>query len=94
VLGITWRRSARAALNEILAYIAEHDPAAARQLRGRVLHSVELARSHPELFRKGRLPDTREIVAHPNYIVVYRVRPGRIQVLSVVHARREYPPAQ
>lgn len=94
MLRITWRRSARAALNEILAYIAERDPAAARQLRGRILHSVELARSHPELFRSGRLPDTREIVAHPNYIVVYRVQTGRIQVLSVLHARREYPPTE
>jgi plasmid stabilization system protein ParE len=40
------------------------------------------------------LPDTREIVAHPNYVVVYRILKTRVRVLNVLHARREYPPAQ
>lgn len=36
------------------------------------------------------MPDTREIVAHPNYIVVYRVLPDRIQVVEVLHSRQQY----
>lgn len=38
-----------------------------------------------------RIPGCREIVAHPNYIVVYRVELDHIEVLRVMHARQEYP---
>ena len=33
---------------------------------------------------------TREIVVHPNYLVVYRVT-DRIEIVTVLHARQEYP---
>ena len=49
------------------------------------------AAEHPYLYRTGRVPGTREIVAHPNYIVVYRVTAERIEVVRVLHARQEYP---
>ncbi|WP_354043151.1 type II toxin-antitoxin system RelE/ParE family toxin [Devosia sp. UYZn731] len=34
---------------------------------------------------------TRELVVHPNYIVVYRVLTDQIDIVSVLHARQEYP---
>jgi plasmid stabilization system protein ParE len=40
------------------------------------------------------VPGTREIIAHPNYIVIYQVMAERIEVVSVLHARQEYPPRQ
>ena len=43
------------------------------------------------MYRSGRVPGTREIIAHPNYIVVYQVMAERIEVVSVLHARQEYP---
>ena len=33
----------------------------------------------------------RELVAHPNYIVVYRVTDDAIEIVNVVHARQKYP---
>ena len=33
-----------------------------------------------------RAPGLREIVAHPNYLVLYR-----IEVVAIVHSRREFP---
>lgn len=33
----------------------------------------------------------REIVAHPNYIVYYRVTAHCIEVVNVIHTRREFP---
>ncbi|WP_265258179.1 hypothetical protein [Verminephrobacter aporrectodeae] len=38
-----------------------------------------------------RVPGLREIVAHPNYIVLYRVAADRIEIINRVHARREFP---
>ncbi|PLC48822.1 type II toxin-antitoxin system mRNA interferase toxin, RelE/StbE family [Pollutimonas subterranea] len=46
---------------------------------------------HPYLYKPGRISGTREIVAHPNYIVVYKVTYSTIEVMNVVHARQQYP---
>jgi plasmid stabilization system protein ParE len=34
---------------------------------------------------------TREAIVHPNYILVYRVGEKAVEIVAVVHARREYP---
>ena len=47
---------------------------------------------HPYLFPSSdRAPGLREIVAHPNYIVMYRVAAERIEIVNVVHARQQFP---
>ncbi|GBL53588.1 hypothetical protein PCLA_01f0743 [Pseudomonas citronellolis] len=46
---------------------------------------------HPYLYRHGRVPGTREVVVHPNYILVYRIDAECIEVISVLHSRQEYP---
>ncbi|EKI21650.1 stability determinant [Escherichia coli TW15901] len=33
----------------------------------------------------------RETVAHPNYIILYRVTISGIEIVNVVHARRQFP---
>ncbi|SAL88110.1 translation repressor RelE [Caballeronia choica] len=38
------------------------------------------------------MPGTREVVAHPNYKVVYVIEPGHIEVIAVVHTRQQWPP--
>lgn len=45
------------------------------------------------MYRRGRLPDTREAVVHPNYILIYQVGIDSVEVLNVIHSRRQYPPA-
>ena len=46
---------------------------------------------HPYLFRPGRVAGTRELVAHPNYIVVYRVTATAVEIVNILHARQHYP---
>lgn len=91
MLPIFWRESAHGDLREIIRYIAEESPQAARRMKSVIEDAILPAAEHPYLFRPGRVPGTREIVAHPNYIVVYRVAAERIEVTSVLHARQEYP---
>lgn len=44
------------------------------------------------MHRPGRIIGTREAVVHPNYILVYEVGIDAVEVMSVVHSRRQYPP--
>jgi len=49
----------------------------------------------PTLFRKGRGRGTGEMVVHPNYFMVYRMRARakRVEILRVLHAARQWPPS-
>ncbi|HBO2000447.1 type II toxin-antitoxin system RelE/ParE family toxin [Pseudomonas aeruginosa] len=91
MLPIIWRSSARTDLAEIILYIANEDPQAARRLKDRLESAVLPLAEHPYLYRPGRVPGTRELVAHPNYVLVYRVVTECIEVVNVLHARQEYP---
>ena len=91
MLPVFWRAEARANLSSIIRFIANESPPAARRMRGLIEDSVLPAAEHPYLYHSGKVPGTREIIAHPNYIVVYRVTADRIEVVNVLHARQEYP---
>ncbi len=91
-LPIIWRASARSDLAEIIRYVANVNPPAARRLRQVLMESVVPVSEHPYLFRQSQtIPAMREIVAHPNYIVYYRVTASCIEVVNVIHTRREFP---
>ncbi|KIG03696.1 type II toxin-antitoxin system RelE/ParE family toxin [Caballeronia concitans] len=90
-LQVLWTHEARSDIREIIRYIAEHSPEAARSLKERIEAAPSAAALNPELFRPGRIAGTREIVVHPNYIVVYRVTDAVLEIINVVHARQRYP---
>jgi hypothetical protein len=47
---------------------------------------------HPGLGRVGRVPGTRELVVHRNYILIYDMAGDVVRVLRVLHAARQWPP--
>ena len=87
---VEWRPLARAQLSEILEYISDRNIVAASELYKNIEAAISALPQHPYLYRFGRVPGTREIVVHPNYLVVYRVT-DRIEILTVLHARQQYP---
>lgn len=92
MLPIVWADEADLDLEEITTYIGQFDPVAATRLWGVIVESVEFASEHPYMYRQSeRIPGCREIVAHMNYIVVYRVDLTCVEVLRVLHTRQEYP---
>jgi toxin ParE1/3/4 len=58
-----------------------------------IIHSIEdLLADQPQMGRPGRVSGTREfVVPRTSYIVPYRVRDNRIQVLRVYHGARRWP---
>ena len=88
---IVWRDTARADLADILDFIASDNPDAADRLKVLIESTIDRLAEHPLLYRVGRAPRTREIVVHPNYLVIYRVLPNEVEIVKVLHARRRYP---
>jgi toxin ParE1/3/4 len=91
MLPVIWRAMARANLTTIIRFVANENPLAARRLRVLIEAAVLPIAEHPYLYRSGKIPGTRKIIAHPNYMVVYRVLADRIEIINVVHTRCEYP---
>lgn len=92
MLLVEWRPKARKFLWRILDYIGDRNPHAADRLYESIETATEALPGHPSLYRPNRVPGTREIVVHPNYLVIYRVTSSPLEILDVLHARQEYPP--
>lgn len=90
-LPVEWQPAARRDLAEIIAFIASDTPYAARALKGQIEAAPLPLSDHPYLGRAGRVAGTRELLAHPNYWLVYRVGSTSVEILAVLHARQQYP---
>ena len=89
---VRWRPVAEADRDRIVDYIAQDNPVAATELGDAIDRRVAGLPEHPRLYRVGRVRGTREMVVHPNYVVVYRIARGEIEILRVLHSARQWPP--
>ena len=90
---IVWSPQAVADLASLRAYIAEDDKVAAQRIVLHIIRNIEqLLSDHPDMGRAGRVSGTRELVIpRTPYLVPYRVRNNRIQVLRIYHGARKWP---
>lgn len=65
---VEWSDEAQLDLVEIQAYIEQTSPQAALSIRDAIETGVERLPEMPFTFRNGRVPGTREYVAHANYV--------------------------
>ena len=77
----------------IREYIAADNPRAALALDELIAAKAGRLVRHPQLGRPGRIENTRELVVHRNYILVYDVAGDVVRVLHLLHAARQWPPA-
>lgn len=89
---VEWLRSALKNLDDEAAYIAQSNPRAAANFVNALLADVAQLARFPTMGREGRLPGTREWVMsqHP-YLIPYRIRQDRLQVLRIFHTSRQPP---
>jgi len=92
MLSIIWAAAADADLEEITQFIWQRNTIAAQRIWQLIQDSVLPLSDHPYLYRQSeRMPGCREVVVHPNFVVVYQVRTESIRVLRVLHSRQQYP---
>jgi toxin ParE1/3/4 len=89
---LEWRQAAREDLLAIVDYISDDNPAAAQALKDEIEAKVSRLLDHPKLYRSGRVPGTREMVVHRNYVVIYKQDKTTISILRVLHGAQQRPP--
>jgi toxin ParE1/3/4 len=86
-----WKQTAIDDRDEIVEHIALDNFDAAIKLGALLMDKSMVLDQHPMMGRVGRIKGTRELVAHPNYILIYRVAGEVAEVLRVKHAAQQYP---
>jgi toxin ParE1/3/4 len=84
---IVWTAQAIADLAEIERYIEQERPRAARRVAAHLLANVEHLAEFPQLGKAAPRLGMRSLVVPP-YVISYRVRSQRLEILSVWHGRR------
>jgi len=91
---IRWTEPTAQALENIQDYIARDNPLAAVEVARRIRIIVNQLAEHPRIGRRGGIRGTYELVIHGvPYIVPYRIKKAEIQILSVYHTSRKWPPS-
>ncbi len=89
---IVWSRRAIRHLTGLLAYIQKDSEQNAVAVAKRILDAVDLVQTQPDMGRPGRIVGTRELlVVDTPYVIPYRVRQGRIELIAVFHGRQKWP---
>jgi addiction module RelE/StbE family toxin len=89
---VEWLKTALKNLDEEAAYIALENHAAAEAFVQAIQASVEKLAKFPAMGREGRITGTREWpLPDLPYLIPYRIRSGRLQILRIFHTRRLPP---
>ncbi|MPZ21410.1 MAG: type II toxin-antitoxin system RelE/ParE family toxin [Luteitalea sp.] len=89
---IVWSLRAIEHLAHLRSYIARDNPNAANRIAAALLDAVDRLVELPNLGRPGRIAGTRErVVPGTPYVIPYRLRGDRLEVIAVFHGRQKWP---
>lgn len=88
---IFWSEPAEDDVRAIVEYSARDNVAAALELDDLLRNAADSLAAFPEKGKPGRVPGTRELVAHKNYIIVYTIFAAAVYIVAVPHAARQWP---
>jgi addiction module RelE/StbE family toxin len=89
---VRWTASARQDRIEIREYIAVGNRRAAARMDALFSKAATRLSDHPYLGTPGKIPDTRELIPHESYRLVYEIDGQTVWVLALVHTARLWPP--
>lgn len=84
-MALKWTRTALRSADDIAGFIAKDNPTRATSFVRELKDAVTKLQVHPGMGRAGRVPGTRELVLHKNYIAIYRVRGEDVEILRLHH---------
>ena len=90
-MNLIWSPQSIEDRKQIYAFIAEHDPKAADELDELFGKQASHLLTFPEIGKPGRVANTRELVVHKHYVLVYACTGNIVTILTVLHTSRQYP---
>lgn len=90
-MNLLWTGAALGDRRSIYDFIEADNPRAAAALDDVFRRRAAQLAAHPSLGRPGRVPGTRELVAHRHYVLVYDIRGETIRVLRLLHTSLQWP---
>jgi len=88
---VLWAPEAEQDRADIMDYIAADSPSAAIRMDLLFGEAASRLTDHPHMGKPGHIPDTRELIPHPSYRLVYTINQDTIWVLALVHTARLWP---
>ena len=89
---VVWSPRAIGHLADLRAYIAGEHPGAAARTATTLLATADRLATLPNLGRPGRVSGTRELVVPgTGYVIPYRLRGERLEIIAVFHGRQRWP---
>ncbi|MGH6931853.1 MAG: type II toxin-antitoxin system RelE/ParE family toxin [Dongiaceae bacterium] len=89
---LVWLHRALDDIEAVHSHIANDRPLAAGAVIQLIRRHVQQLKLHPPIGRTGRVENTRELVISGTpYVIPYRVRGERIEILAVIHGARRWP---
>ena len=88
---VIWTLEAEQDRIDIWDYIAADNPQAAARLDQLFSDAVSHLSEYPLMGKQGKIPETRELIPHENYRLVYQINNESVWILALVHAARHWP---
>jgi toxin ParE1/3/4 len=88
---VRWTRRAALDPDGISGRIAINSPASADQLLRTLQANADKLAQYSRMGRAGRVQNTRELVVHQHYYLVYRVDGSTVKILRIKHTSQQWP---
>jgi toxin ParE1/3/4 len=89
---VLWSPKAIRHLSDLRAHIERDNLEASARIALAILAAVDRVAEFPNLGRPGRVAGTHELVAPGTpYVIPYRLKRGRIEIIAVFHGRQRWP---
>ena len=90
-MAVKWLRVALESIATITNYIAQDSPARATTFVQELREKTNVLADFPGVGRAARVAGARELVAHKNYFVIYRVKGTNVEIIRVRHMAQKHP---
>jgi toxin ParE1/3/4 len=88
-MGVKWLSNALQSLGNISDHIATDNSERAITFVREIREKTQLLSDFPSIGKAGRVAGTRELVAHKNYIIIYRMKDENIEIIRAYHVAQK-----
>ena len=88
---VVWASSAEQDRADIIEFIGLDNPIASIMMDELFAEVSLRLEKHPLLGKPGRVSETRELIPHANYRLIYEVKNDQVRILALVHTARLWP---